>query len=159
MRKKVLTFLLASIVVLAAAVSTASARENASEAREGAGVETQAAGPEQVPAQSLNVEEMVFCLDVQARKPVGASSEFPGDIERVYCYTRITGAQEDTSITHIWYHEGKRQAEVELKVGSPDWRTWSYKSILGQDGTWRVEVVNAAGEFLTGATFTVGGSS
>jgi hypothetical protein len=158
MYRKLLLPLFLAVVALAVAATGAPAAENATEPREGRAAEKAEPAAQQAQTPSLNIEEMVFCEDVQNREPVGASSRFPGDVEQVYCYTRVTGAHMDTSISHIWYHDGKRMAEVELKVGSPNWRTWSYKSILGQDGTWRVEVVNAAGEFLTGATFTVGGA-
>ena len=47
------------------------------------------------------------------------------------------------SITHRWIYKGKTMAEPTLKIGGPDWRTWSSKNIDSLwSGDWKVEVVD-----------------
>jgi hypothetical protein len=93
---------------------------------------------------SLKVEQMEFCAEVRDRMPVGAAGSFPSDIARVCCFTKIVGAQDTTSVAHVWYFGDSEMARVELSVKSPSWRTWSTKRMAPQwTGTWRVDVVDS----------------
>ncbi|HEC82948.1 MAG TPA: DUF2914 domain-containing protein [Firmicutes bacterium] len=88
------------------------------------------------------VEQMVFCAAIKDRAPVGIADTLPADISRVYCFTRIVGAQETTSVAHIWYYGDKKMAEVRLPVRSSNWRTWSSKRVMPDwKGGWRVEIL------------------
>ncbi|RKZ13922.1 hypothetical protein DRQ50_09745, partial [bacterium] len=88
-------------------------------------------------------------LDRETRMLVETGTEFPADIERVWCLTRVIGLEAPTSITHVWYHDGQTRARVDLKVGSSNWRTWSAKSMLaGWTGTWELKVLDADGTVL-----------
>jgi hypothetical protein len=104
---------------------------------------------------ALVVDEMVVCTSVEDRQPVGADSSFLDNVETLYCFTRITGAEEPTTVSHVWYYNDKEMANVELNVGEKSWRTWSSKRIVEEwVGNWRVDVV-AAGEVLKSLEFTV----
>ena len=60
------------------------------------------------------------------------------------------------TVTHVWYHEGKTMARVDLNIGSADWRTWSSKRILPSwTGSWEVKVLDADGMVLASAGFVV----
>ncbi len=86
----------------------------------------------------------------------GEAQTFPAGTGRIFCRTLITGAEEPTTITHVWYREGKTMARVELAVGSSRWRTKSSKRLLPEwTGEWEVRVLDAAGTVLGSATFTV----
>ncbi len=90
------------------------------------------------------VERMEICAAVREREPVGVAAAFPSDIARVYCFTRIAGARDTTSVEHVWYFKDKEMARVELPVKSASWRTWSSKKMAPDwKGAWRVEVVHA----------------
>jgi len=103
----------------------------------------------------LTVAEMEFCYDVQDRTPVGINDTFPDTVGRVFCFTRVTGAAEETTIQHVWYYQ-EEVARVDLRVGSPNWRTWSSKQILEtQDGWWKVEVVDDQGSVLASRDFFI----
>lgn len=104
----------------------------------------------------LDVAGAVITTGVQDRMPTDTLSSVPADVGRVYLWTRVTGARGETRVAHVWYHGDRQRARVELRVASPDWRTWSSKEIVPSwTGDWRVEVVGPDGRVLETASFTV----
>ena len=100
-------------------------------------------------AAGLAVSEAVICTGVQDRAPVGAGDSFFTDVGTLFCFTRITGGAEGTTVSHVWFFNEKQVAAVELKVGSSNWRTWSSKRIKpGDVGAWKVEVRDREGKTL-----------
>ena len=113
-----------------------------------AGFARQNTGPE--------VAEMHFGLDIRNHQPVETGDLFPDSTERIFCFTRITGVADTTTITHVWKHNGKVLAEVPLRVKSADWRTWSSKRIMpAWTGKWMVSVVSAQGDTLETKDFAI----
>ena len=111
-----------------------------------------------VPQSGLAVAEIIFAsgIDRANLAVIDPASEFDADVQQVVCYTRITGAQESTVVTHAWYYEGKTKAKVELAVGSASWRTYSTKQIQPTwTGQWEVKVLDESGAVLASASFTV----
>ena len=107
-------------------------------------------------APSLEVAVAAICQDVVDREPVDAGVSFPASVGTLYCYTKITGAQEATKITHVWYFGATERARVELDVNSDNWRTWSSKIIQANEiGSWRVDVLNEAGTVLKELQFEI----
>jgi hypothetical protein len=107
-------------------------------------------------AQTIEASEMVFCPSIEERAPVQPDSIFHDTVEKVYCYTRITGAVDSMSVFHVWYHDDVEKARVELAVRSADWRTWSSKKLLeGWTGIWRVDVMLPDGKLLRSKEFLV----
>lgn len=107
---------------------------------------------------TLEVAEMAFGtdLDRESRELVGEATSFPAGTATVYCRTRVVGAAEPTTITHVWYRDGKTMAHVELPVKSASWRTFSSKRLLPDwTGAWEVRVLDQAGNLLRSGTFTV----
>jgi hypothetical protein len=95
-------------------------------------------------------------IDRETRALVEPGTEFPAGIERIYCRMHIVGAQAPTTVTHAWYRDGKTMAEVELNVGSGNWRTWSSKRLLPDwTGYWEVKVLDQAGKVLASSSFEV----
>lgn len=95
-------------------------------------------------------------IDPDTRKVVGEAAAFSPDVERVYCFTRVHGMKPPSTVTHVWYHEGRTISRVDLNIGSENWRTWSYKSPFpGWSGAWEVKVLNEDGMVLGSATFEV----
>jgi len=89
----------------------------------------------------IEAEKMVFCRGINGLEPVGASSQFFGPIEKIYCFTRISGASDTTCVYHVWYYEEKEMARVMLPIKSASWRTWSSKNMIEDwEGAWRVDV-------------------
>jgi hypothetical protein len=106
----------------------------------------------------LEVVTMAFGTDYDyaARALVGEAEVFPADVAVVWCQTRIDGATDPTTVTHVWHRDGKTMARVGLPVSSPSFRTVSSKKILpAWTGRWEVTVLDAEGTILRSETFTV----
>lgn len=113
-----------------------------------------AASAQETPG--LTVEEMVFCAAVQDRAPSLPDTAFASTVENVWCFVRVAGAADTTSITHVWYYNDREMSRVELAVKSANWRTWSSKQILpDMQGIWRVDVLSSAGDVLKSGTFAI----
>jgi len=107
-------------------------------------------------AADLEVAEGVITTQVVDRSPVDTVESYPANVGKLYCFTRIVGARDDTTVTHVWYHGEDEVARVNLRVASPNWRTWSAKTILPEwVGSWRVEVLDADGQVLGTIPFTL----
>jgi hypothetical protein len=104
----------------------------------------------------LVVSEASICLDVVDRQPVGAGDSFEASVGKLYCFTKITGAQGLTQISHAWYYGDTQRAKVTLSVGSSSWRTYSSKIIQPHEiGDWRVDVLGPGDEILQTLRFTI----
>lgn len=74
---------------------------------------------------------------------------------RVYLFTQLTQLNQQT-VTHRWIYNGDVMADVELNVGSHNWRTWSYKTVLrSQKGDWKVQVLDQNQNVLLEKFFSV----
>ena len=106
--------------------------------------------------EELKIEELVFCTAIDERQPSGVDTVFVDTVKQVYCFTRITGATDTTSISHVWYYKDEEKAVVNLSVRSTSWRTWSSKTILKEwDGEWRVDVVTLEGAIIKSKEFII----
>jgi hypothetical protein len=104
----------------------------------------------------LQIESAAVCQDVVDREPVGISDVFAKETPRVFCYCRVVGAAGETQVTHNWYYKGSLKASVKLNVRSPNWRTWSSKTIIPEwTGEWMVEILSADGTPLESIIFYV----
>lgn len=104
----------------------------------------------------LQVQDAAICQEVTDRTPVGSGDVFPKEVQRLYCFTRIVGAQGTIEVTHNWYYKGNLKASVPLTVGSANWRTWSSKAMSPElTGEWMVEVLTADGVPLESIIFFV----
>ena len=112
--------------------------------------------PSAQEAHSLEVAVAAVCRDVVDREPVDAGISFAALVGTLYCFTKITGAQSPTQITHVWYYGVDELARVDLQVNSDSWRTWSSKVIKGYEvGSWRVDVLDSAGTVLKELQFEI----
>ena len=132
------------------------------DATQPAAQETAQPGMSQVTAQpstqeatpsDVHLAEAVVCQDVIDRAPVGSGDVFAKEVPKVYCFTRVVGA-EGTQLTHNWYYQGSLKASVKLNVRSSDYRTWSSKTMLPEwTGEWMVEILSADGKPLESIIF------
>ncbi|WP_029917564.1 DUF2914 domain-containing protein [Pelobacter seleniigenes] len=96
-----------------------------------------------VLAAGLQVADAAITTAIENQMPVDRIETFPADYGKLFCFTRITGAEKDTQITHVWYFQNDELARVILPVRSADWRTYSSKRFLPQwAGDWRVVVLD-----------------
>ncbi len=104
----------------------------------------------------LVVEESAICRDVVDRQPLGAGDSFDASVGKLVCFTKITGAQCPTQISHIWYFGDTQRAKVTLSVKSSSWRTYSSKRIQQHEiGDWRVDILGPGGEILKTLGFKI----
>ena len=119
---------------------------------------TQEATPETTPetAPAIKVDEMSVCSSIEERQPVGTDTAFVKTVGQLFCFVKLSGDSDATSIYHSWIHNDKEMAKVELSVKGKTWRTWSSKRI-SEDwvGKWKVEVSSATGDILMTKEFVV----
>ena len=113
--------------------------------------------PQVASAQStLTVPESSVATMVVQRMPSGTAMTFPASVERLYAWTRIQGAEGETTVHHVWIQGDVERADIELRIGGSPWRTWSNKAIMPEwTGDWRVEVRDSRGNVLETIRFTV----
>lgn len=107
-------------------------------------------------AKSALTVEAELCISVEERMPTGVADSFAPNVDKVYLWCKVLGAEDATSVRHIWYYKGEEMATVELAVESKSWRTWSYKTILPEwTGNWEVKVLDASDNVLRAIAFKV----
>jgi hypothetical protein len=104
---------------------------------------------------ALVLEEIHMCTAVEDRQPSGVGTVFPDDLDKLYCFTKIAGAEAPTNVYHVWYFGDKEIARVELPVKSNSWRTWSSKKLNMVLGNGHVEIVSESGDILGKAEFEI----
>lgn len=105
---------------------------------------------------AVNVETQV-CSGVEERMPVDSMTSYSADVEKVFVWCKVTGAEDSTSIYLAWKWRGTELARVELPVKSTNWRTWSSKKMWPTwTGQWDVEILDAQGDILKSVGFTIG---
>lgn len=94
------------------------------------------------PKAAAATAEVSVGTAIADRALTGAAESFPKGTAKLYCYSKITGADSTSGIEHVWYKGDTEVARVKLKVGGSPWRTYSSKT-LGEDasGDWRCDVV------------------
>lgn len=105
---------------------------------------------------AIEINDASITTQIVKRAPIDSLNTVPADVDKLYCFTRVTGATEDTWITHVWYCEDKELTRVRLPVNSLNWRTWSSKRVMPQwKGSWRVEVLDSDGQTLLIVPFSI----
>lgn len=100
--------------------------------------------------------EAAFGTGIADRMPVGQADTFSVNVDTVFFWTKIMGAETPTTVNHLWFHDGQKMASISLPVRGKSWRTWSYKTILPEwTGEWKVVVTDDQGKEIASKTFTV----
>src|SRR3954469_21411276 len=100
--------------------------------------------------------ELAVGKTIDKNMPVDTAASFPADVGSVVAWSRITGAEAGTKITHEWIH-GADTSKVELTVNGSPWRTYSRKTIGSEGaGDWTVQVLDASGKVLATKSFKIG---
>ena len=74
--------------------------------------------------------------------------------DRVNFASRISGGRRGNVIRHVWIYEGHIQQSIALRLGGPDYRTHTNKTV-GKAGAWAVEARDDKGRVLARSEFTV----
>jgi hypothetical protein len=107
-------------------------------------------------AAELKVADVTITTAIVNQMPVDHVEVYPADYGKLFCFTRVLGAEKETRVTHVWYYQEDELARVELQVGSADWRTYSSKRFLPQwAGQWRVDILDEKGQQLATVPFVL----
>lgn len=107
-------------------------------------------------ASNVKVAEGVITTQIVERAPVDELENYPAQKGQLFCFTKLVGAEGETSVTHVWLYQDKEMARVTLPVRSASWRTYSSKNILPEwSGEWKVQVLDEAGEEVAVIPFTL----
>lgn len=105
-------------------------------------------------ASELEVVDATITTAIEDRMPVDKIEVYPADFGKLYFFTRIVGASQETQVTHVWFYQEQEMARVILPVLSADWRTFSSKRFLPQwSGQWSVVVEDEQGDALAEVLF------
>jgi hypothetical protein len=104
------------------------------------------------------VEAIKFGTGIEKNEVTGEGTSFSAETEKVYCWFRVTGAK-DKSIMVKWYRNDVFVSETPLEISSNNMRTHSYKTILGNGGDYKVEVIDDEGNVIQKAQFLVTGGT
>jgi hypothetical protein len=167
--KKLIIFSLVVVTMCLGMQATCQAQEPAKQTQEPAKQTEEPAKQTEEPAKQteepasevqqaaqLVVSVAAICRDVVDREPDGYGTSFPVSVGKLYCFTKITGAESPTQITHVWFFDGNERARIDLAVNSSNWRTYSSKIIQPHElGTWNVDVLDFNGNVLKRLEFEV----
>ncbi len=103
---------------------------------------------------SLSIEALKFGTGVEKSEVTGEATSFPASTEKVYCWLKVLGGNEKT-VTVKWYYNNIFMSDVALEIKSNSMRTYAVKTIAGNKGEWRVEVIGPSGAVLQAAAFTI----
>jgi transcriptional regulator with XRE-family HTH domain len=81
----------------------------------------------------------------------GEADTFP-EGSRVCFASRVIGGRSGAIVRHVWIRDGRIEQSIPLRLGGPDWRTHSAKT-LGRPGAWTVEARDEEGRVLASASF------
>jgi hypothetical protein len=106
-------------------------------------------------AKDIAVAEAKVGTGVEGLELQGEAASFPASVEKVYCWTRITGGAGQ-EVIHAWYKDGAKVAEVKLGLRFASVRTYSYKNLGAEPkGAWKVDVLGPDGTVLKTVEFKV----
>ena len=107
-------------------------------------------------SETIRVASASICKDVVNRDTVDPGFSFKAEVAKLYCHTKIVGAQESTEVVHVWNYGDVERARVTLAVNGSSWRTYSSKIIQAHEiGAWHVDVIDASGHLLETIWFSV----
>ena len=111
-----------------------------------------AAAPErQSNLAALSVIESGTGRRVVDSRLEGEGTEF-AEGEAVVFQTRVLGGSRGDAVRHVWIYDGRAQQSIALRLGGPDWRTFSKKTLYRR-GPWTVEARDRDGRVLAQAAF------
>lgn len=154
MLKKTLFVLLSALILSGVCFAQEdSAKKQMEDTTPAVAQEQPAAVAQEQPA--LVLEEINICAAVEDRQPSGVGTVFPDDLDKIYCFTKIGGAEDTTYVNHVWYFGNDEIARVKLPIKSNPWRTWSSKKLNMGLGNGHVEIVSESGDILGKAEFEI----
>ena len=106
---------------------------------------------------TLKIRNLMIANKIKRRKPLGVSSKFSMDNERLWGYVEVSNLDQPQFIWMEWYRGDLLRSRLKVRVGvSKRWRTWSWQRLSKLDGgAWSVKVLSLRGELLAQTQFMV----
>jgi len=102
------------------------------------------------------INRMVVSEIIADKEPAAIGDTFSAATEKVYCFLEARNIEEDTTVSFVWYFNGKEMARVMLPLTKGKrWRTYSSKKLAGLKGIWKVELHDYSGIVLNTVSFQV----
>lgn len=111
-----------------------------------------------LPRADFRIAKSQACLHVEARQCVGPQDAFALHEHNVpHVWMTVYSENLPYVLTHVYYHEGQRYAEVPLAITYPRMRTWSNVTLQSPThvGSWRVDIVTDDGTVIDQVAFRV----
>jgi hypothetical protein len=107
-------------------------------------------------SNKLEVVAAAISKNVVEREAVDVGNRFPSLTPRLYCFTKVVGANQPTEVVHVWRYSDVERARISLAVKAASWRTYSSKAIQPHEiGPWRVDVLDTSGNLLETINFEI----
>ena len=104
----------------------------------------------------ISIEQIEIGTGIENRTLIGSDSTFANNVNTLYCFTKVNGAESSPTLRHVWYYENEEKASVDLTIRTNSFRTWSSKKIWKTwTGEWKVDVVDENGEVLATKKFII----
>jgi hypothetical protein len=103
-------------------------------------------------ANAGTLDSIIFATGIKDRVPTGCTKEFGPQMQKVFCWTKISIQHAPFKFRHVWYNGDEKVLEVPLRLGYASGRLWSYKTVT--PGDWKVDVVDEKGKVLGTGAFT-----
>jgi len=105
----------------------------------------------------LKVNRLSIAKEVRHRRPLGVSSRFSSQVERIWGYIEVQNEAERQWVWMEWWHNDQRRSRLRVRIGqSKRWRTWSWQRMRPRDvGLWEVKVLSSTLEELARTQFLI----
>ena len=110
------------------------------------------------PRSDMSIVEMAVTTKIVRGKPIDSVHRISSaSVKELYCFTHIRRAEiNDTTIRHVWFHDGNVAGDIRLPVKGESWRTFSKRPVDGTaKGAWRVEVMAPDGSVIKSVEFRI----
>ncbi len=110
-------------------------------------------------SQNITLNQAEICSKISNRQPAGIAATFSlAKVKKIYTWMKVSGANPQATVKHIYYRNGDLVATVKLKLKYASMRTWSQKTFKAGEsiGEWKVVITTGDEEnALAVKTFTV----
>ncbi len=120
--------------------------------------EPKPSSPATPPLARNQITQSLACRVVEARQCIGDQSVFAlNEHNNPHIWMDVHSQSLPYVLKHIYYHEGRKYAEIPLVIKYPRMRTWSNVTLQSPTrvGSWRVEIVTEDGKLLDQVAFRV----
>lgn len=115
--------------------------------------------PELENIEGLMIRRLLTTSEISGREPVGATSSFSSQDDRIYAFVEVSNETEwpKKLLVHFIGPNADVTGGIELEIPAsvPRWRTWAYTKHFDQPGLWRVEIRDEEGHLVGALPFEV----